>query len=162
MNKRSVYIKVVLAAVAILSTGLNADAQMADKAALDHISQSNNLGRQAVSNPFSLLDLSRVRWSHSYSVAYFSGGGGSGTVGLFQTNMLYELSSKLSLNVNLGLAHSGNIFNAEDRATSFLPGFSLDYHPSDKFRMSLMVQTYNGIVNPYYGRSSLWHRPLGP
>ena len=162
MKKCKSHLKSVLALVLILSMGLSASAQMADEAALDHISQSNNLGRQAVSNPFSLLDMSRIKWSHSYSVAYFSGGGSSGSAGLFQTNMLYELSSKLTLNINLGLAHTGNILSAKDRATSFLPGFTLDYHPSDKFRMSLMVQTYNGPLNPYQGRSSLWHRPFGP
>ncbi len=137
-------------------------AQLSDQAELERNSQLGGLGQSAVGNPFSLLDLSRINWSHSYSVSYFSGGGASGSGGLWQTSMYYEFSPKLSLNLNLGIAHTGNLISSTSRETTFLPGFSLDYHPSNKFRVSLMFQTYRGNNNPYAYRSNLWHDHVGP
>ena len=153
-------LKLTLAMVLVFSTF--SMAQMSDQAELERNSQLGGLGQSAVSNPFSLLDLSRIKWSHSYSVSYFSGGGASGSGGMWQTSMFYEFSSKLSLNMNLGIAHTGNLISSTNRETTFLPGFTLDYHPSNKFSVSLMFQTYRGNNNPYAYRSSLWHNPIGP
>jgi len=137
-------------------------AQMSDQAELERNSRLGGLGVSAASNPFSLLDLSRIKWSHSYSISYFSGGRASGSGGLWQTSMFYEFSSKLSLNMNLGIAHTGNLISSANRETTFLPGFTLDYHPSNKFRLSLMFQTYRGSNNPYVYRSNFWHDHVGP
>jgi hypothetical protein len=110
-------------------------------------------GASPAATPFSLLDLSRINWSHSYSVTYFSGGLGSGTMGLFRTNMAYDFSPKLSLFLNVGIAHNPGALWGDKRNndTQLLPGFLLDYHPSDKFRMSLGFQKFGGSnVYPYY------------
>ena len=109
-----------------------------------------SFGAPAAETPFSLLDLSRIKWSHSYSVSYFSGGLGSASLGLFTTNMFYEFSSKLSLDFNLSVAHDPSSLWTDGKTsnTAFLPGFNLDYHPSEKFRMSLSYQQFVG--NPYY------------
>lgn len=139
-----------------------ASAQMADQAALDKLSNDASVGLSPGSSPFSLLDFSRIKWSNSYSVSFFSGGYGSGTMGLFQTNMLYEFTPSLSLALNIGIAHSGGVFSTEKDAT-ILPGFTLDYHPSNKFRAILQVQTYQGYLSPYYqNRSGYWLEPVGP
>ncbi|MCH7691374.1 MAG: hypothetical protein IIA17_10070 [candidate division Zixibacteria bacterium] len=110
----------------------------------------DSYGAPAAETPFSLLDLSRIKWSHSYSVTYFSGGIGSSSLGIFNTTMFYELSSKLSLNMNLGIAHDPSSLWTDGKTsnTTFLPGFTLDYHPSKKFQMSFSYQQYMG--NPYY------------
>ncbi|MDH4035334.1 MAG: hypothetical protein OEV80_16195, partial [candidate division Zixibacteria bacterium] len=104
--------------------------------------------------------LSRITWSHSYSVGFFSGGAASGSVGLLNSTMFYEISSKLSLSLNLGVAHSGGNWG-EGREATLLPGFTLDYHPSDKFRMTFMIQRYDAVLNPLVDRSRSWHSPIG-
>ncbi len=163
MMGRLIIVFVITTAAVLLIAG-SVDAQMAEKAELEALSSDYNQSLRPAQSPFSLLDLSRIKWSHSYSVAFFSGGGNSGSAGLFQTSAVYDISSSLTLGVNLGIAHSGVLLSEQSRDATFLPGFTLDYHPSDKFRMTLMVQTYNGMTNPYYhNRSGLFGRPLlGP
>ena len=73
--------------------------------------------------------------------------------------MFYEISSKLSLSLNLGVAHSGGSWG-EGREATLLPGFTLDYHPSDKFRMTFMIQRYDAVLNPLVSRSSSWRSPI--
>lgn len=126
---------------------------------------TTSIGLRPAATPFSLLDLSRVRWSHSYSVSYFSSARGSASTGLLNTTMFYDFSPKLSLALNLGLAHDpGALFGNGPRTTnsSVLPGFALDYHPSDKFRMSIMFQQLNGDYAPNYRRSRGWLAPTSP
>ena len=146
----------------IIGLALSASAQLSDEAELERTASRGGLGVPAASNPFSLIDLSRIKWSHSYSVSYFSGGGTSESAGLWRTSMFYEFSPKLSMDLNLGVAHAGNLFTATDRETAFLPGFTLDYHPSNKFRATLSIQTFSGYLNPFEYRSSLWHNTIGP
>ncbi len=134
-----------------MTLAISATAQFADEAKIDKINQSYTFGVQPAVTPFSLLDLSRIKWSHSYSVGYFSGGNGSGSMGLLNTAMFYEISSKLSLNLNLGVAHNtGAIWGDGSNDATFLPGFMLDYHPSENFRLSIGMQHYTGYMNPYY------------
>jgi len=134
--------------------------QLADQAEMEEINRATVLGIKPAVSPFSLIDLSRVKWSHSYSVGFFSGGSYSGSMGLYNTSMLYEFSSKLSLTVNLGIAHNtGAIWGDGSADPNLLPGFRLDYHPSENFRMSLGFQRYSGYV-PYTYRP-YWDYPLG-
>lgn len=160
MNNKHLLVFVVLVAVSLLSWP--AMAQLTDQADLQTANQTKSLSASGVANPFSLLDFSRIRWSHSYSVTYFSGGGFSGTAGLFQTQALYEFSPKLTLGLNLGIGHTGNLFSSGEREATFLPGFTLDYHPSEKFRMTFMFQTYYGYFGPAAAVGGLWNNPYGP
>ena len=145
-------------AVAILALAAPVSGQMVDRAELESISRVNALGVNPVDKPFSLIDLSRLQWSHSYSLSYVSGGAYSGSTGILNTSMFYEFSPKLSLLLNIGIAHNaGVIWGDGNNAASVLPGFVLDYHPSDKFQMTIGVQTIRGdAYNPYYYRSSLF------
>jgi hypothetical protein len=163
MMGRLISASAVVIAALILVAG-SASAQMSEEAELQELSSEFNQGLRPAESPFSLLDISRIKWSHSYSVSFFSGGGYSGSAGLFQTSAVYDISSDLTLGVNLGIAHSGFLLSEQSQDATFLPGFTLDYHPSDKFRMTLMIQTYNGLTSPYYrNRSGLFGRPLlGP
>ena len=127
-------------------------AQQADVASLKESSSNaiTGLGVNAASSPFSLIDLSRIKWSNSYSVAFFSGGGNSGSVGLWNTSMDYQISTKLFLAVNLGVLHNpSSMWGKSESDAKFLPGFRLDYRPSDKFMMSISVQQGAGYYNPY-------------
>jgi len=136
-------------------------AQMADRADIGTIKQ-DYLGFKPAEKPFSLLDLSRLHWSHSYSFNFFSGGGTSGTAGLYTASIFYEFSSKLSLDLKLGIAHDpSSLFerNAGKDAT-LLPGLRLNYHPSPNFSISAGFETYQGNgyygFNPYNYRSLYW------
>lgn len=123
---------------------------------------SNSLGLQGAPNPFSLLDFSRMRWSHSYSISFFSGGGSSGSVGLLNTTMDYELSKSLSLSLNVGVMHnSGALWGDGRNDATILPGFQLDYHPSEKFRLMLGFQRVSGL-SPYYYNDGSWRRSIYP
>lgn len=145
--------------ITILLLAGMASAQFVDDAIAQDPNPGNSLGTKPASSPFSLLDLSRVRWSHSYSVGFFSGGFGSGSSGLLNSTMFYDFSPKLSLQLNLGVLHDpGSLVGSGDRDATLLPGFLLEYHPSDKFQMSIGYQKYSAsFSNPYYGRYGPWY-----
>ncbi len=131
-----------------------ASAQMADKAELQSM-KSDYLGLAPASKPFALIDLSRLQWSHSYSLSFFSGGGSSQTIGLYTGSIFYEITPNLSLNFKLGIAHnpSGVFDNSLSNNATLLPGLRLDYRPSDNFRITAGFDTYYGNYLYPYGRS---------
>lgn len=135
---------------ALISLPTAASAQMADQVELREINSRNAISTPAVTNPFSLLDLSRVQWSHSYSFSYGSSGRGSGSYGMATTSMFYEFSPALSLAVGVGIGHNPvALFSSNTNSSAELfPSFSLDYHPSSKFRLNLTVAR-----TPYSPRS---------
>lgn len=151
--------RTLIALALVMLMAIPASAQFADEARLQESQSSLSLGSAPVKTPFSLIDLSKLHFSNSYSLSFTSGGLGSGTAGLLNTTMLYEFSPSLSLAVNIGLSHtSGSIYDANASNADILPGFSLDYHPSDKFRMNLSYQKVNGAMYPFgYGWSN-WYR----
>lgn len=142
----------------ILLLGISAHAQLADKATLENSSRTTSIGVEPAVTPFSLLDFSKIRWSNSYSVSFFSGGNYSGSVGLLNSTMFYDFSSKLSLALNVGIMHNpGSLWNSNQSTdATILPGFLLDYHPSDKFSISVGMQSYRGYLGyPMYYQNSL-------
>lgn len=139
----------ILIIITILLFSISASAQLADQAEIESVN-SAGYGLNPASTPFSLIDLSRVKWSHSYSVSFFSGGNNTSSLGLWNTSMFYEFSKNVSLTLNLGVAHDANsLFGGESRFTKILPGFLLDYHPSDNFNFRMGFQSYTGYY-PYY------------
>lgn len=156
--------KTTISILCVLMLTLSATAQKADVAALQNVASQNPVGLKPGTSLFSLIDLSKIRWSNSYSVSYFSGGSASGSMGLLHTSMFYPISSKLNLTVDLGLAHdiSGNL-TASGRSATIVPGFSLDYRPSRNFSLSLNYRTYNGLIGPYgYRGAGYLINPFGP
>lgn len=153
-------LRYLLPALTVFALASLASAQMADRAELENLQNSPGLTIKPAADLFSLLDMSKIRWSHSYSVGFFSGGNASGSVGLLNSTMFYDVSKSLSLSINLGVAHSGGSWG-EGRQATILPGFTLDYHPSDKFRMTFMIQRYDAVLNPLVSRSSSWFSPIG-
>lgn len=142
----------ILAALCLFAStsfGQNADVQR-----INTTIASKPLGIAPSASPTGLLDFSKVRFSSSYSMSYLSGGGESMSQGLLSSTMYYDFSSKLSMSLNVGVLHNtGSLFNTSlNSKSSVLPGMSLDYHPSDKFRMSLSVQSFSGLYSPYNGR----------
>ena len=140
---------VVTVSVVVLLLTLSGFAQDIERARLEQPTATNSIGVKPVESPFSLIDVSRIKWSHSYSVSYFSGSGQSGSVGLATTSMFYEFSPSLSLQVNLGIAHNpGALWGDRNSEATILPGFRLDYHPSENFHLSIGVQRYDGRMFP--------------
>ena len=128
-------------------------AQLVDQAEVQSV-KKDYLGLTPVDKPFSLIDISRIKISHSYSISYFSGGGQSSSLGMYTGNIFYEITPSLSLDVALGIAHNpGALFNQSMTTDAqFYPAMQLDYHPSEKFRLSVGFISYPGYYyyNPYY------------
>lgn len=142
--------KLYIIILAVLVLSLSVSAQLADQADIANVNNNTGIGLNPASSPFSLIDLSRVKWSHSYSVSYFSGGNSSSSLGLWNSSMFYEFSNNLSLTLNIGVAHDANaLFGGENSFSKVLPGFQLDYHPSNNFNLRVGFQSYAGY-NPYY------------
>jgi len=152
-------IRTILTVACVLICAGSVAAQQADIAQLQTSAARTDLGVRPAPSPWSLLDASRITWSHSYSVSFFSGGGTSGSFGMLNSSMLYELSPSLHLTLNLGVLHNtGALWGDGEYDATFLPGFRLDYQPSEKFFMSISVQQYKGYASPYYFGDSRYYR----
>ncbi len=136
-------------------------AQLIEDARNQQSTPGNLFGAQPTMSPSALLDLSKIRFSHSYSVSFFSGGGYSGSTGLMNSSMFWDLSPKLSLGLNLGILHNpGSLLSSNvNTDATILPGFSLDYRPSEHFQLNISVQRSSGMLSPYYnGTNSRFYR----
>lgn len=138
--------------------------QMADRAELKNVTEKYNKGL-AKQPGFSLLDPSRLNLSHSYSLSFFSGGGVSGSLGLYNGTLTYQLAKPLTLSLNLGILHDPGALYDRNRglktSTTFLPSGRLDWNPSNNFRMSVSFQTYPAVdyFNSSYGFGRYQHWP---
>jgi hypothetical protein len=155
MKMRSV---ILLMALALLATE-PIFGQMADKADISNI-KGDYLGLKPTSKPFSLIDLSKLTWSNSYTFSYFSGGGTSGSIGVYTGLISYEFSKALKLGLKIGVAHNPSaLINRQNSSdATFLPGLALDYAPSKNFHLSIGINSYYGpglYQNDYYG-NQLW------
>ena len=141
--------KVLLFFIALFVLYSLAVAQMADVAELQTVKE-DYLGLKPVDKPSSLIDLSRVKWSQSYSIAFFSGGGTSGSMGMYTGNLFYEFSPSLSMNLTIGIAHNPGAFFSHDVQSNatFFPSINLDYHPSKNFRISMSYISHPSLY--YY------------
>ena len=153
----------VLAIITVLIFAAGSlSAQQTDAAAVKQTldNAGSGIGVKPVGTLSSLLSSDRITWSHSYSVSFFSGGGTSSSLGMLNSTMHYQLSNSLMLAVNLGVLHNTSaLWGQGNTDATFLPGFRLDYRPSEKFFMSISYQEYAGgyYYSPsYWGRSSLF------
>jgi hypothetical protein len=109
---------------------------------------------------FSLFDPSKLKMSQSYSFGYYSGRGGSGSVGYYLNSLEYTFSSPLKVRVDLGFLHNPSALVSRNSSISksgaFIPGVSVDWRPSPNFNFRLDVRqvpytgygNYNGYYNP--------------
>jgi hypothetical protein len=148
----------------ILSLSVTAMAQKADKVEVKQATDKYDLGlAKRPSLPF--FDLSRLNLSHSYSIGFFSGGGQSGTRGLYSGTLYYQLARPLTLTLNLSVLHDPGALFGDGRFSDnarFLPSGWLDWRPSKNFRMSIGFETvpmyYDRGYDYYSGRSLYWYR----
>ncbi len=145
--------------ILLLLSVTSVQAQLVDNASIEKVQNSSSYDLKPAVTPFSLLDFSRIKWSSSYSVSFFSGGNYSSSVGVFNTSMFYEFSSKLSLALNVGIAHNpGALWGDANNSATVLPSFLLNYQPSKNFSISVGMQSYQGNYgygSPYYSRGYL-------
>jgi hypothetical protein len=105
----------------------------------------NLLGVESNTKNFSLLDPSKFRMSHSYSFSYFSGGGTSGSFGVYRNVLEYKVSQPLTLTLSLNYLHQPLSVFGKDRSRikdAILPNFHLRYRPSDSFSFTIDVLTF--------------------
>ncbi len=156
--KKQLFLSIVVGVI-LLAAGATM-AQFKDAADLNRAGQSNSLNVKPAASAFSLIDLSRIRWSNSYSMGFFSGNGQSGSAGMLNSTMFYEFSPKLSLAVSVGVLHNtGALWGQGTSDATILPGFRLDYHPSEKFQMSIGFQRYNASQTSFLGNTGHWRYP---
>jgi hypothetical protein len=113
-------------------------------------------------NSFSLLDPSRLKMRQSYTFGYYSGSGGSATVGYYLNSLEYTFSNPLRVRVDLGFLHNPSSLVSRNSSKSnsgvFMPGISLDWQPTSSFHFRLDYRQtptynyggYNGYFNPGY------------
>lgn len=114
-------------------------------------------------NPASLFDPSKLTMKHSYSFAFYSGGGRTGNIGLYMNSIEYAFSDPLKIRIDLGFLHtpsrliSGNTSIADDGV--IVPGISLDWRPSKHFNLRLdyrqHAETYRWFGGDDYERYNL-------
>lgn len=154
--------KVLIGCVALIALASTVSAQMRDVADLREIKSRSSISLAPAVSPFSLLDLSRLQWSHSYSMSFGSSRAGSGSFGLYTSSLSYEFSPVLSMALSLGISHDpGALFNQRRQANANLfPAMTLDYHPSNNFSMRLSIA--RSPYGPgYYGSQFPGSRSFG-
>lgn len=104
----------------------------------------------------SLFSPNRFHMSHSYGVTFFSGGGQSGSVGLYTNTMDFRLSNPLFLRVNTGVLHRpfGGPKNAPDDA-QLVHGAELIYKPTKNFQLNVGYSS-----TPLYGGYRPYESPF--
>lgn len=125
-------------------------------------SRADELAQQPTGIGFSLLDPARLQIHHSYSMSYFSGGGQSGSIGLYMSTLQYQFSKPLTLRVGLGYLHQPLGFLNENmvgpEGGRILPNVQLDFRPSENMLLRFDYRTVPVSTYDYrYGGG--WYSP---
>ena len=122
----------------------------------------------------SLLDPSRMRMSHSFSMGYMSSGGTSASRGMYMNRLDYQVSNKLSATTYLGYQFQPSgpqEWNPATNGNSFVGGADLNYSPTRNslFRLSVYKNMapdrgygplgLSGYGYAPYGASPWYYRP---
>ncbi len=118
---------------------------------LNGITSTPNLGLFG-----NLFSPDRFHMSHSYGVTFYSGGGQSGSIGLYTNTMDFRLSNPLFLRVNTGVLHRpfGGPRNAPDNA-QLVHGAELIYKPTKNFQLNVGYSS-----TPLYGGYRPYESPF--
>lgn len=99
----------------------------------------------------SFLDMSKISLSHSVSMGYYSSGSNSVMVNEYIAGLKYRISDPLTLRLDLGMSYSPySSFQApgEQSTDFYLKSASIDYKPTDSFRMRIDFRNIN--QNDYF------------
>lgn len=146
---KNLRILIILAVLVIM--GSLTMAQSADRAEVKEITAKYDMGLTKAPS-FPLLDLSRIHFSQSYSIGFFSGGGISGSQAMYNGSITYELSRPLTLTLNMGILHDPSALWGNSRVgnnAKFYPSGWLDWRPSKNFMMTIGFESVPASY--YYG-----------
>jgi len=117
-----------------------------------------------VTSIFSFIDPSKFNMQQSYSVSFLSGGGHTGSVGLYTNRLSYTISQNLQIIADIGYLHQpfsglGNMPLSLDKG-QLLFGGELRYKPTDNSLIQLRIenapnymwqrnQNYSNYYSPY-------------
>ena len=118
--------------------------QLKEPKASQHFSQ---LLTSAPKGLLGLLGLNPARFSmqQSYALSYLSYGGKGFSQGIYLNTMQYQLADPLRVQVQWGIAHqpfAGAGVPGIYGSGVFLSGASVEYQPSEKFRIGLSLDAY--------------------
>ncbi len=84
----------------------------------------------------SFLDRDHFRMTQSYGMSYYSGGGQSGTLGMYTNSMNFRLSDPLLLRLNIGVMHQpfGAPKGSKNQNAQVMQGMELIYRPNKYFQ----------------------------
>jgi len=114
-------------------------------------------------NPISFFDPSKLTMRHSYSFAFYSGGGHSGNIGMYMNSIEYAFADPLKIRIDLGFLHTpSQLFSGSSSIADkgvIVPGISLDWRPSKHFNLRLdyrqHAETYRWYGGDDYERFNL-------
>jgi len=113
----------------------------------------------------SLFNPYKLKMTHSMG---FSAGTASNGLGFYESrytnHIAYEFSSKLNMAVDLNFVNFGStsssksfsISSNDDNKSRIIPGFSLNYKPTDAISLRIEYNTRNSNNYPWLGRPTDW------
>ena len=102
-----------------------------------------------------LIDMSKIEMRQSYSMGFSSGGGQSGSYGMYLNNILYPINDKVILNLNLGYVHNPFAsFQTPSPAAfqgRFIGSGEINFFPTENTRFQFSISNLPRYgVDPYY------------
>jgi hypothetical protein len=146
----------------LLTTALTAQAQLKSQVDEKQINVRESL--TTPSSLFGLLSPNRFSMNQSYSLSFYSGGGQSGSLGMFNNAFNFRLSDPLMLRVDMGVMHQpfggpkGS--GLQNQNAHFMGGAELIYRPSERFMMQVGVSN-NPYTNGSFGNYGFYENPFG-
>jgi hypothetical protein len=113
----------------------------------------------------SLFNPYKLKMTHSMG---FSAGTASNGLGFYESrytnHIAYEFSSKLNMAIDLNFVNYGSTTNSksfsissnDDNKSRIIPGFSLNYKPTDAISLRIEYNTSNSNNYPWLGRPTDW------
>ena len=140
-----------------LICSVSVNAQLKSQLETEPLDVKNSMVQHQTPNSLigGLFSPQNFKMMHSYSMSVFSGGGATGSLGMYTNTMLFRLSSPLTLKVNTGIAHQpfGGPEGVSSQGAKFMHGAELIYAPSEKFQMRIGYSNnpfYSGYSPGYY------------
>ena len=104
---------------------------------------------------FGLIDMSKLKMQQSYSMGFSSGGGQSGSYGMYLNNILYPINDKVILNLNLGYVHNPFAsFQTPSPAAfqgRFIGSGDISFFPTENTQLRFSISNLPRYgVDPYY------------
>lgn len=141
-----------------LFLAVSAQAQLRSQTELKQIDVKESITSPGGGSLFNFLSADRFSMNQSYALSFYSGGGQSGSLGMFTNTFNFKLSNPLMLRVDMGIMHQpfgGPKTGLQNQNAHFMHGAELIYRPSDHFMMQVGYRN-----NPYYSNAGFYENPF--